>query len=148
MLIDLAKMAKIHKFGLANSLLDSPMAAWLTVTGTLTLYKCDHAFFVESYTLLSVTANHLAYLSRLCWIVYSAHRTVRVMFLHFDPRWLSSGLWLWLCLVVRDSARISYLVANAKNLIPNASHNTSTITPTIILTMLTTVTQTLTNRIA
>ena len=26
MLIDLAKMAKIHKFGLANSLLDSPMA--------------------------------------------------------------------------------------------------------------------------
>ena len=36
MLIDLAKMAKIHKFGLANSLLDSPMATWLTLTGTLT----------------------------------------------------------------------------------------------------------------
>ena len=35
MLIDLAKMAKIHKFGLANSLLDSPMATWLTLTGTL-----------------------------------------------------------------------------------------------------------------
>ena len=28
-------MAKIHKFGLANSLLDSPMATWLTLTGTL-----------------------------------------------------------------------------------------------------------------
>ena len=28
-------MAKVHKFGLANSLLDSPMATWLTVTGTL-----------------------------------------------------------------------------------------------------------------
>ena len=27
-------MAKIHKFGLANSLLDSPMATWLTLTGT------------------------------------------------------------------------------------------------------------------
>ena len=36
MLIDLAKMAKIHEFGLANSLLDSPMATWLTLTGTLT----------------------------------------------------------------------------------------------------------------
>ena len=35
MLIDLAKMAKIHKFGLANSLLDSPMATWLTLTRTL-----------------------------------------------------------------------------------------------------------------
>ena len=35
MLIDLAKMAKIHKFCLANSLLDSPMATWLTLTGTL-----------------------------------------------------------------------------------------------------------------
>ena len=37
MLIDLAKMAKIHKFGLANSLLDSPIGymASLTVTGTL-----------------------------------------------------------------------------------------------------------------
>ena len=35
LLIDLAKMAKIHKFGLANSLLDSPMATWLTLTGTL-----------------------------------------------------------------------------------------------------------------
>ena len=34
MLIDLAK---IHKFGLANSLLDSPMATWLTLTGTLLL---------------------------------------------------------------------------------------------------------------
>ena len=29
-------MAQIHTFGLANSLLDSPMmAAWLTLTGTL-----------------------------------------------------------------------------------------------------------------
>ena len=28
-------MAKIHKFVLANSLLDSPMATWLTLTGTL-----------------------------------------------------------------------------------------------------------------
>ena len=28
-------MAKIHKFGFANSLLDSPMATWLTLTGTL-----------------------------------------------------------------------------------------------------------------
>ena len=28
-------MAKIHKFVLANSLLDSPMAIWLTLTGTL-----------------------------------------------------------------------------------------------------------------
>ena len=37
MLIDLAKMAKIHKFGLANSLLDSPMATWLTITGTRNL---------------------------------------------------------------------------------------------------------------
>ena len=35
LLIDLAKMAKIHKFGLANSLLDSPMATWITLTGTL-----------------------------------------------------------------------------------------------------------------
>ena len=35
MLIDLAKMAKIHKFGLANSLLGSPMATWLTLTGNL-----------------------------------------------------------------------------------------------------------------
>ena len=35
MLINLAKMAKIHKFGLANSLLDSPMATWLALTGTL-----------------------------------------------------------------------------------------------------------------
>ena len=35
MLIDLAEMAKIHKFGLANSLLDSPLATWLTLTGTL-----------------------------------------------------------------------------------------------------------------
>ena len=34
MLIDLAKMAKILKFGLANSLLDSPIATWLTLTGT------------------------------------------------------------------------------------------------------------------
>ena len=31
-------MAKIHKFGLANSLLDSPMATWLTLTGTLPIY--------------------------------------------------------------------------------------------------------------
>ena len=38
LLIDLAKMAKIHKFGLANSLLDSPMATWLTLTGTLINY--------------------------------------------------------------------------------------------------------------
>ena len=30
-------MAKIHKFGLANSSLDSPMATWLTLTGTLNL---------------------------------------------------------------------------------------------------------------
>ncbi len=35
MLIYLAKMAKIHKFGLANSWLDSPMATWLPLTGTL-----------------------------------------------------------------------------------------------------------------
>ena len=35
MLIDLAKMAKINKFGLANSLLDSPMATSLTLTGTM-----------------------------------------------------------------------------------------------------------------
>ena len=35
LLIDLAKMAKIHKFGSANSLLDSPMATLLTLTGTL-----------------------------------------------------------------------------------------------------------------
>ena len=28
-------MAKIHKFVLANYLLDSPMATWLTLTGTL-----------------------------------------------------------------------------------------------------------------
>ena len=34
-LIELAKMAKIHKFGLVNFLLDSPMATWLTLTGTL-----------------------------------------------------------------------------------------------------------------
>ena len=34
-IIDLAKMAKIHKFCLANSLLDSPMATWLTLTGTV-----------------------------------------------------------------------------------------------------------------
>ena len=32
-LMDLAKMAQIHKFGLANSLLDSPMATRLTLTG-------------------------------------------------------------------------------------------------------------------
>ena len=35
MLIDLAKMAKIQKFHLANSLLDSTMATWLTLTVTL-----------------------------------------------------------------------------------------------------------------
>ena len=35
MVIDLAKMAKIHKFGLANFLVDSPMATWLSLTGTL-----------------------------------------------------------------------------------------------------------------
>ena len=39
MLIDLAKMAKIHKFSLANSLLDSPMATWLTLTGTLDTWQ-------------------------------------------------------------------------------------------------------------
>ena len=33
MLIDLAKMAKILKFGLANSLLDSPTATWLNPKG-------------------------------------------------------------------------------------------------------------------
>ena len=33
-------MAKIHKFGLANSLLDSPMATWLTLTVTGTLVCC------------------------------------------------------------------------------------------------------------
>ena len=38
LLIDLAKMAKIHKFGLANSLLDSPMATWLTLMGTLIVW--------------------------------------------------------------------------------------------------------------
>ena len=32
-------MAKIHKLGLANSLLDSLMATWLTLTGTLPLYN-------------------------------------------------------------------------------------------------------------
>ena len=32
MVIDLAK---IHKFGLANFLVDSPMATWLSLTGTL-----------------------------------------------------------------------------------------------------------------
>ena len=41
MSIDLAKMAKIHKFGLANSLLDSPMATWLTLTGTLPFQNLD-----------------------------------------------------------------------------------------------------------
>ena len=35
-------MAKIHKFGLANSLLDSPMATWLT--GTL-VSDIVHSFF-------------------------------------------------------------------------------------------------------
>ena len=39
MLIDLAKTAKIHKFGLANSLLGSPMATWLTLMGTLDVIK-------------------------------------------------------------------------------------------------------------
>ena len=37
-------LAKLHKFGLANSLLDSPMATWLTLMGTLTFKKdrkCD-----------------------------------------------------------------------------------------------------------
>ena len=34
MLIYLAIIAKIHKFCLANSWLDSPMATWLTLTGT------------------------------------------------------------------------------------------------------------------
>ena len=37
MLIDLAKMAKLHKFCLANSLLDSPMATWLPITGACSL---------------------------------------------------------------------------------------------------------------
>ena len=36
MLFELAKMAKILKFFLANSLLDSQMATWLTITGTST----------------------------------------------------------------------------------------------------------------
>ena len=35
-------MAQIHKFGLANSLLDSPMATWLTLTGTLSVLRDDH----------------------------------------------------------------------------------------------------------
>ena len=34
-------MAQIHKFGLANSLLDSSMATWLTLTGTLYIKKND-----------------------------------------------------------------------------------------------------------
>ena len=44
MLIDLAKMAKIHKFGLANSLLGSPMATWLTLTGTLICFFANFQF--------------------------------------------------------------------------------------------------------
>ena len=47
MLIDLAKMAKIHKLCLANYLLDSPMATWLTLTGTLGL---TYMQFVDYYT--------------------------------------------------------------------------------------------------
>ncbi len=44
MLIGLAKMAKVHTFGLANSLLDSPMATWPTLTGTLTMsWECNLA---------------------------------------------------------------------------------------------------------
>ena len=38
MLIDFAKMAKMDKFCLANSLLDLPMTTWMTITGTLTLF--------------------------------------------------------------------------------------------------------------
>ena len=48
LLIDLAKMAKIHKFGLANSLLDSPMATWLTLTVTLNLFRTRELGFVEN----------------------------------------------------------------------------------------------------
>ena len=40
-LIDLAKMAQIHTFCLVNSLLDSPMATWLTITGTLQVEVID-----------------------------------------------------------------------------------------------------------
>ena len=47
MLIDLlAKMAKIRKFCLANSLLYSPMATWLTITGTQ-IYV-HHFVYVET----------------------------------------------------------------------------------------------------
>ena len=50
MLIDLAKMAKLHKFGLANSLLDSPMATWLSPTGTLQLQFIKlHHFKLERF---------------------------------------------------------------------------------------------------
>ena len=39
MLIDLAKMAKIHKFGFVNSLLDSPIATLANHPGTLSLIQ-------------------------------------------------------------------------------------------------------------
>ena len=58
LLIDLAKMAKIHKFGLANSLLDSPMATLLTLTGTLIpLYKCDH-ICMQLLMMVFIQFNH------------------------------------------------------------------------------------------
>ena len=51
MLIDLAKMAKIHKFGLANSLVDSPMATCLTLRGTMMTNDIDRQSVLISKTL-------------------------------------------------------------------------------------------------
>ena len=61
-------MAKIHKFGLANSLLDSPMATWLTLTGTLTtrtalLHVNDFRFRIHGTAFIGC--------SKQCWTLFA-----------------------------------------------------------------------------
>ena len=54
-------MAKIHKFGLANSLLDSPMATWLTLTGTLIFKKKKELIkSVQNYLLYEILCKEIA----------------------------------------------------------------------------------------
>ena len=56
-------MAKIHKFGLANSLLDSPMATWLTLTGTLrgcADYRVKHSIKASQGEVLKLVMKHLS----------------------------------------------------------------------------------------
>ena len=51
----LARMAKIPKFVLANSLLDQPMATWLTLMGTLD-YDMSYPTVINSPVIDSIKA--------------------------------------------------------------------------------------------